>query len=114
MLFPRFHITFTNVNLQVSEVLSLELASTKNKLEKAAEQSQSLEQTKKIAFQQHELYEQEIRSLEQQIENTKKVTCMIELIHTIPSSANCQDLLLVVFARLQAPAQGGLHNYIQC
>ncbi len=37
------------------------------------EQSTSLEQTKKLAFQQHSIYEQEIHSLDQQVETLKKV-----------------------------------------
>ena len=59
---------------QVGEVLSLELASTKANLEKVLEQNHSLEQTKKIAFQQHSLYEQEVRSLEGQVDNLKRVS----------------------------------------
>ena len=59
-------------------MLSLELASTKANLEKVMEQNHSLEQTKKIAFQQHALYEQEIRSLETQIETIKRVRRLYE------------------------------------
>ena len=58
----------------MGEVLSLELASTKANLEKVLEQNHSLEQTKKIAFQQHSLYEQEVRSLEGQVDNLKRVS----------------------------------------
>ena len=53
-------------------MLSLELASTKANLEKVLEQNHSLEQTKRIAFQQHALYEQEIASLEAQVDNLKR------------------------------------------
>ena len=78
---------------QVSEVLSLELAGTKTKLEKTVEQSQSLEQTKRIAFQQHELYEQEIKSLEQQIDNMKKVYRIktIDVTELYPQAIACKD-----------------------
>ena len=52
--------------------MSLELAGTKANLEKVLEQNHSLEQTKRIAFQQHALYEQEIASLEAQVDNLKR------------------------------------------
>ena len=58
---------------EVGEVLSVELANTKCKLEKVTEQATSLEQTKQIAFQQHDLYEQEIKTLETQVENMRRV-----------------------------------------
>jgi bacterioferritin (cytochrome b1) len=59
--------------VQVSEVLSLELSSAKTRIEKMAEQIQCLEQTKVMAQRQHQLYEQEIHSLESQLEAAKKV-----------------------------------------
>ena len=58
---------------QVSEVLSVELAATKTKLENTVEQNESLEHAMKLAFQQHALYEQEIKTLEQQMDNLRKV-----------------------------------------
>ena len=54
-------------------MLSLELAGTKTKLEHTLEQNESLEHAKKLAFQQHSLYEQEIKTMEQQMENMRKV-----------------------------------------
>ena len=44
------------------------------RVEKVLEQNHSLEQTKKITFQQHSLYEQEVRSLEGQVDNLKRVS----------------------------------------
>ncbi len=60
--------------LQVSEVLSKELSNCRAKLEKQSEQTNSLEQTKKLAFQQHSLYEQEINSLDKQLQTLKRVS----------------------------------------
>ena len=54
-------------------MLSTELGSTRTKLEKALEQVANLEQTKKLALQQQQLYQQETRSLEKQIDTLKKV-----------------------------------------
>ena len=51
----------------------MELASTKTRLEQALEQNNSVEHAKKLAFQQHALYEQEIKTLEQQLNNMRKV-----------------------------------------
>ena len=57
-------------------MLSKELAGSRSKLEKQSEQYHSLEQTKKLAFQQHALYEQEIQSLEKQLLTLKKVSLL--------------------------------------
>lgn len=58
---------------KVGEVLSMEISCVKTKLEKLTEQNQGLEQAKVISSRQHQLYEQEIKSLESQLEAAKKV-----------------------------------------
>ena len=63
-----------SASAQVSEVLSVELSSTKTKLDQTLEQNHSLEHAKKLAFQQHNLYEQEIKTLEQQLQAQRKVS----------------------------------------
>ena len=63
----------TVISFQVSKDLSMQLATTKTKLEQTLEQNNSIEHAKKLAFQQHALYEQEIKTLEQQLANMRKV-----------------------------------------
>ena len=74
--FHEFHIC--GFIIQVRETLSKELTSCRKKLEKQSEQFHSLEQTKKLAFQQHSLYEQEIQSLEKQLQTLKRVHVLLK------------------------------------
>ena len=58
---------------QVSELLSVELSASKEREDDLMSESVSLEQTKKIAYQQHQLYEDEIHSLEAQLKKVQQV-----------------------------------------
>ena len=53
------------------------MSTIKAKLDQVMEMNQSLEETKKVAFQQHEIYEQEIRNLQSQLDNSRHVSSII-------------------------------------
>ena len=53
------------------------MSTIKAKLDQVMEMNQSLEETKKVAFQQHEIYEQEIRNLQSQLDNSRHVSSNI-------------------------------------
>lgn len=62
------------VIMQVAENLSVELTNARGRIDQLTETNRSLEQSKKLALQQHELYEQEIRGLQDQLENSRQVS----------------------------------------
>ena len=61
----------------MSDGLSAELSRTKLQLDQALAQNTSTEHTRKLALQQHAQYEQEIKSLEQQLAIVRKVSLII-------------------------------------
>lgn len=68
----KFKVLF--VIMQVAENLSMELTNVRGRIDQLTETNRSLEQSKKLALQQHELYEQEIRGLQDQLENSRQVS----------------------------------------
>lgn len=57
----------------MAENLSMELTNARGRIDQLTETNRSLEQSKKLTLQQHELYEQEIRGLQDQLENSRQV-----------------------------------------
>lgn len=62
---------------QSRDELTLELSHAKAKVDQLLETNGSLEQARKLALQRHEMFEQEIRGLQDQVDNTRQVADVI-------------------------------------